>query len=334
MPLSLKKSLLIWLSAALLLSGGALLYPQIRVALMRGIPPGAQPPLTVSRLQGQPSDLQGAFAVDSVDKYVIKREGKEAFSLLLTHYKDGQQERRVLLFPKETQKAGSLLPKPMELRHTLWQEAAKAISQNTPQDALFLSWWDDGQRIHFLSGKDAWLKEPSKQTFNSLLWQPLQANMLLAADSETERLAVMARWLTMDCDQALAEIKQTFGATRPVYLLVTNDLLFRLAELADYGGSRLAFAANSFDTHDNLHGDIARIKQWAQEQGDGNYLVQKEGLRYHVWVPDNGPGNGKNALLVRILPFVNSLKKLPDGLKLVYQSHWGGYLAVYQLSTN
>jgi hydroxylamine oxidation protein HaoB len=67
---------------------------------------------------------------------------------------------------------------------------------------------------------------------------------------------------------------------------------------------------------DNLHGDIGQIKRWTAEQGDGNYLVQKEGLYYHVWVTPKIAGSGK---------------KLPEDLHLVYQSNWGGYLSIYKL---
>jgi hydroxylamine oxidation protein HaoB len=38
-----------------------------------------------------------------------------------------------------------------------------------------------------------------------------------------------------------------------------------------------------------------------------------------------------NSLLVRLLPFVDSLKKLPEHINLVYQSHWGGYLSIYKI---
>jgi hypothetical protein len=43
----------------------------------------------------------------------------------------------------------------------------------------------------------------------------------------------MASWLTMDTEKALAEMHHFFGASQPIYLLITNDLLMRLAEIAD-----------------------------------------------------------------------------------------------------
>jgi hydroxylamine oxidation protein HaoB len=331
--LSLKKGLLSLLCGALLLSGSAMLYYQVKVAFVKDSEDKQTNSdlLSVKLLQGQASDLQGAFSVDSVDSYTIQRDGKEAFSLLLAHYKDGQnQQHRAVLFPK-SKEASSALPNPTGLRQSIWQEAASAISQNTAKDTLIISWWDDGQRTHFLSGREAWVNKPAEQTFISPVWKHLQDNLILASGSDSENLSALARWLTMDSSKALAEMRQKFGTSRPIYLLVTNDLLMRVSELVDYGGAPISLLSRTFQAHDNLHGDIAQIKQWAAEEGNSNYLVQKEGLNYHVWATAKGSETKENSLLVRLLPFVDSLKKLPEGIRLVYQSHWGGYLSVYKL---
>jgi hydroxylamine oxidation protein HaoB len=328
-----KKAVLSSVCGALLFTGSAMLFQQIKIVFFGDGDSRQTNPaeLNFKLLQGQTSDLQGAFSVDSVDNYTFQRDGKDAFSLLLAHYRDAQnQPHRAVLFPKAKQES-SALTNTTELRQTIWHEAGKAISQNTPKDALILSWWDDGQRIHFLSGRDVWVNKPAAQTFISPMWKSLQDNLLLASESGLRQLSDMARWLTMDSGEALAEIQKSFATSRPIYLLVTNDLLMRLGEMADYGGTQLAFSSKTVPAHDNLHGDIAQIKQWAYEQGNGNYLVQKQGLHYHVWAPSKGSLTEKNSLLVRLLPFVDSLKKLPEHVNLVYQSHWGGYLSIYKL---
>ncbi len=330
---NIKNSFLIVISIALLVAGGALFIQQIRIAYFSADTSSqGEPSVKVALLQGQTSDLQGHFSVDSVDNYTIQRNGKDAFSLLLAHYKDGQnQERRVLLFPKNKQETAALIS-PTGIRDTIWQEAASAIKKNTPDDAVILSWWDDGQRIHFLSGREAWISKPSDETFNSPIWNQFKGNLLLATQDEKSKLRQMARWLTMDSDQALAEIRQAFSTEHPLYILATNDLLLRLGEIADYGAAPLTLTTASFPAHDNLHGDIASIREWAGENGTGNYLVQKEGGGYHVWATPRASDSVKRALLVRLLPFVDSLKKLPDSVQLVYQSHWGGYLSIYRLN--
>jgi hydroxylamine oxidation protein HaoB len=104
--------------------------------------------------------------------------------------------------------------------------------------------------------------------------------------------------------------------------------------MTDYGGTPLPLISRTVPAHDNLHSDIAQIKEWASEQGEGNYLVQKEGLNYHLWLTPRSSGMEKRSLLVRLLPFVDSLKKLPDGVHLVYQSNWGGFLSVYKINSD
>lgn len=330
---TIKNSLLTGISIALLITGSALLIPRLKLVFSdKGTFSQADPSLNVALLQGQASDLQGAFTVGSVDNYTIQRNGKDAFSLLLAHYKDElNQERRALLYPKSKQET-VVLTSPTDIRQSIWDEAAAAIKQNTTNDARILSWWDDGQRIHFLSGRETWISRPSEATFKTPVWQQLQDHFLLADEEQKSRLSQMARWLTMDSDKALAEIRQTLGSAQPIYLLVTNDLLLRQGELADYGATPLTFTSTTFSAHENLHGDIAKIREWAGDNGEGNYLVQKEGSGYRVWTTPKEADSVKRSLLVRLLPFVDSLKQLPNGVQLVYQSHWGGYLSIYRLN--
>lgn len=330
---SVQRGLLIAVSGGLLIGGSVLLYRQASIAINPGGLPHQPnlPALNVVQLQGQISDLQGAFPVDSVERFSYQREGKEAFSLLLGHYLDGQgQKRHVVTFPKG-KAADATLPDSGTIRHTVWQEAGAAIKQHAPPNALILSWWDDGQRIHFFCGIDTWLYRPAHVTFSNPIWQPLKASLFLADETEQQRLQQMAHWLTMDYAKSLAEIRKTFGESRPIFIVVTNDLLLRLTELESYGGKHLPLVAINLPAHDNLHGDIAHVKQWAAEAGDGNYLVQKEGLNYQVWATQKNNEPAKQSLLLRLLPFVESLKQSPAGAQLVYQSHWGGYLSIYKV---
>lgn len=333
MAAAVKRGLLLLLSCALLITGGELVFQQSKFAFLQA--PTAQQSgssLNLKIIQGQYSDLQGAFPVGSVENLSFQREGKEAFSLLLASYKDKlNHDRRAILYPKDKMGAG-LMPSPTGLRQSTWEDAVSAIRNNTTEDALFLGWWDDSQRIHFLGGRESWVSNPSAETFVSPFWKNFNDKLLAVIPSERERLISLARWLTMDCDKALTEMRAFFGSSQPIYILVTNDLVHRIGEMADYGGDTLTLTAKIFPVNDNLHGDIARIKQWAAEEGGGNYLVQKEGANYRVWIIPKNAVSTKNTLLIRLLPFVHSLKQLPDHTQLVYQSQWGGYLSIYKLN--
>jgi hydroxylamine oxidation protein HaoB len=327
-----KKARLIFFSGLLILVGASLVIQQANRWYVTGNPKLQTdlPLLNVEHHQGQKSELQGMFPVDSVDRFTVQRNGKDAVVFLLAEYHDLQsQKHQVIQFFKN--KRHTATTDPADIRQQIWQAAGTAIKKNTPENAVFLSWWDDGQRIHYLSGVIAWINKPYTPTFNDPVWQQLKKNFYLADDSEHQRLNQMARWLTMDYANALREIRQTFP-NQPVYILVTSDLLLRRAELADYSGEFLSLYSAFLEAHDSMHGDIAHIKQWASENGDGNYLVQKEGLNYRVWTTPSRSPNVKNTLIVRLLPFIDSLRQTMDNLQLVYQSSWGGYLSIYKLS--
>ncbi|MGR8979292.1 MAG: hydroxylamine oxidation protein HaoB [Gammaproteobacteria bacterium] len=325
---AIRKGLLMVISIVLLATGGAILYQELpHSPSVEAVGAKGSEKLAVRHAPEPQADVQGRFPEQSVERYVFSREGKDLFSLLVVRYQDNAGRiQGSVLFPKDAQDIAS---SPTGLRHDIWQTAADVISRKAPENALFLSWWDDGQRIHYLGGKEAWLHKPAEQSFVGPVWKALQDGLPAASDQERGRLTQMARWLTMDSDKALSEIAEYFGASRPVYLLVSNDLLLHLAELAAYGGERLSVDSKNIPAGNDLHGDIARVKSWAIEAGDGNYLAQKEGNYYRVWTtPD---AKAKNALLVRLLPFIDSLKKLPENVSLVYQSHWSGFLSVYRI---
>lgn len=327
-----KRVLLLTFSSVLLVTGSTLLWQQVKPPTQdAAITPDINA-IVVNQTKVQVDDLSAAFSAESILRLGFQQSGKDVFNLLLAAYRDSNmQARDVLLYPKNPQES-VMLPTPMGQRQSVWQLAAETIKQKAPENALFLSWWDDSQRIHFLTGRETWLSKPGLPTFNSALWKNLQPSVLLASEQEQGSLQQMARWLTMDNDLAIKEISKHFGTTKPIYLLVTNDLLMRLAEFVDYGGTPLAIHSKMVPVSDNLHNDISRIKRWAQEEGDGNYLVQKEGLAYHLWIIPKGAQAEKNSLLVRLLPFIDSLKQLPPNLSPAYLSTWSNYLSIYQLS--
>ncbi len=331
--MTLKKGWLITLSGALLISGSALLWSQLSPLLTFGNTAPQPVSARIQPVDNKAADLTAAaFSAENLKIITFQDDGQDRFELLLVNYKDREQHpRNALLFPKSKQES-VLLPSSTGLRQNIWETAAETIRQKAPEDALFLSWWDDAQRLHFLTSRETWVSKPGSATFNSRFWQTLKSELARASDQDNERLTKLARWLTMDSEQALQEIRLTFGDTKPVYLVVNNDLLMRLPEMADYGGAPLALINKIVPASRNLHGDISGIKQLAQEEGEGNYLIQKEGAAYRLWLTPKQSAREKNTLLVRLLPFVESLKQLPTGIELVYQSHWGGYLSVYRLN--
>ncbi len=268
--------------------------------------------------------IQGAFPVETLARYRVGRESGQ-FELNVAQYRDSQGEAAsAIVFP-----SGGNAQSEAGLRHELWQAAAEAMLTHTDKDALFISWWDDGQRIRFFTGRKPWLDQPAASAFADAAQQEFWRQVGGGFSGDETRLRQFARWLSMDADAALAEMDQSLPKGRAVYWLVCLDDLARLSEIEALSGVRLPFEARSFPPADNIHSQIAEVRRWAGEKGVGSYLVQQlPGGGARVWRITRE--EGVKTLLARLLPFTTSLAKPLEHQALVYQSAWGGYLSVYQ----
>lgn len=261
--------------------------------------------------------FDSAFPADKVIRYAV-RHPDGALTLEAAEYRDaGGQTRRALLPPGGGRDS-----------FAAWREAARAIRRHTADNALFLAWWDNGQRVHFFAGREAWAAAPLAGAFpdprQGAFWR--QAAGELAADPRP--LTELARWLTMDADAALREMDLRLPREREVYFLVATDDLARLGEIEALAGTSLPLETRIFPGGGNFHGLIAQVKRWAQERGDGNYLVQP--------LPDGDvrawrtrETQGDRLLLTRLLPFTASLTHPLEGLELTFRSE-DAYLSVYR----
>lgn len=259
-------------------------------------------------------------------RYQVSQGDRATLQLDVAEYLNAQkQPSRAIVFraPEGTGRNDA------KLRHDLWQEAINAIREHSPADALFLSWWDNGQRISYGSGRETWSAAPSRALYRDSSERSLWNEVAGGYADDDATLRQLARWLAMDADQALADMQTRFRG-RPVYVLVCLDDLARLAEIeALLGGGNLTFEAGLFPAAENLHAQIAAVKRWAAEGGTGNYLVQQlSSGDTRAW--RIATEQGANSLLARLLPFTSSLAKPLDRLHLVYQSAWGGYLSIYR----
>lgn len=305
---------------ALLLAGGAtLLYDLFG-------PEFSYEEAPVPAAEWAAMEPRGAFPVTALTRYTLHQGDGVSVPLTVADYRDGRnQDQRVTLYPP---KAGNTAAR---LRHDLWRAAGETIIRHTDDNALFLAWWDDAQRIRFLAGRDTWLDRPAAAAFPNgaerSLWEKVGGGFA-AVPAPSRRLA---RWLTMETGAALEEMKAELPADRPVYLLVCLDDLARLGEIEALTGVRLPFEAARFPGSD-LHGQIAAVQQWARQDVDqASYLVQQiPGAGVRAWRLTTP--QGRDTLLARLLPFSTSLARPLPQLQAVYQSGWGSYLTIYALN--
>lgn len=270
-------------------------------------------------------ELRGHFPVERILRYRLERD-QASISLDVVEYRDEHNttKRAIVYLPaKEARSSGG------NPRQTLWNEALAALDTHAPADALFMTAWDNGQRIHFATGREVWLAKPVASAYANaeerLLWQTVAGGM----EKDDGKARRMARWLTLDADTALAEMATVLPKDKPHYFLICLDDLARLAEIETLSGTRLPFEARIFPAADNLHAQIAAVKRWASETKTGAYLVQPliDGA-VRAWRINDEAGAG--TLLARLLPFTTSLTQPLRSLERVYQSGWGGYLTIYR----
>jgi hydroxylamine oxidation protein HaoB len=265
-----------------------------------------------------------AGAADRLLRYRVSRGKDAALVLDVAEYRDSHDRpARAMVYPAST------APGDAGLRHDLWQEAMAAIRTHTPADALFLGWWDNGQRVAYASGRPVWAGAPAAELYPDAGQRSLWRELAGGFAENPANLKQLASWLLLDADAALAEMAAQFPG-RSVYLLICLDDLARLTEIETAGGVMAGIETRLFPPAANLHRQIAAVRQWTAAEGTGNYLVQRLGSgstrAWRIARPE-----ATRSLLARLLPFTRSLAEPLHGATLVYQSAWGAYLSIYRL---
>jgi len=278
--------------------------------------------------------LETFFTIDDIKRYTISITDGMYYDLTVASYTGSGAEQRqaVVYLPAEKDDEGKVLNKeavPAQFRYEKWLSASDAINTYTENDSLFVSFWDNAQRVHLFTGRDNWVALPAKEAYmerEHALWRAIAGGF-----DRQGRSAKFSQLLLTDAGAALEELKRELPQGRDHYLLLSTDDLSHVQELARMNGRGLPLETRLFPADADLHNSISWVKQWAQEdEGTGSYLAQSISDRsIRVWrITDK---SFENTLLARLLPFSTSLDMSIEGAKLVYQSDWGGYISIYQL---
>ncbi|MFN2135569.1 MAG: hypothetical protein ACK2UK_06415 [Candidatus Promineifilaceae bacterium] len=278
--------------------------------------------------------LKSFFTIDDVKRYTITITDDMNYDLTVASYMGSEQEQRhaVIYLPAKKDDEGKVVDRekvPVQFRYEQWLSASEAINKYTKSDSLFVSFWDNAQRIHLFTGRDNWVTLPAEDAYmedEHALWQEIAGGF-----DHQGRSAKFSQLLLMDMGEALQELQKELPQGRDHYLLLSTDDLSHVQEIARMTGRGLPLETRLFPADADLHETISQVKQWAQEgEGTGSYLAQSISERsIRVWrITDE---SFENTLLARLLPFSSSLDRSIEGAKLVYQSDWGGYISIYQL---
>lgn len=240
---------------------------------------------------------------------------------------DGRIEN-VTLYPHSKESSSVDVSNP---RMSLWSNVAQAISTHASSNALYLTWWDNAQRIHFLTGEATWPRLPAAESLSNLPWSDFWKRAAGGISEDPEPARKLAHWLTMDAELALQAIRADKTLSKNIYLLTCVDDLARLGEIERLAGVSIPLEVRYFPAGEDLHAQIKEVRRWASETSEGaNYLVQPVvGGGVRAWRVTRSEGS--NLLLTRLLPFSKSLENPLEGVRLVYQSHWGAYISIHEL---
>ncbi|MCX8048183.1 MAG: hypothetical protein N3A55_00795 [Methylohalobius sp.] len=255
-----------------------------------------------------PGDLVSHYPPTGFERLEIRHSlaGKQ-LTLYLAHYQDASGAPRQ-----------AMLPEPKSRQWQAWMELAQVLHTLEP-DALLLTWWDNGQRVDFLSGRAVWALKPPREAFSPRerpLWLKLSGGF-----EDSEKLIQLAKWWGKDSTQALQEIARL---GQPIYFLVSSQDLARAEEIERLAEGTLPLEMRIFPTTSHLHSQIAAVQRWAQETGS-RYLPQRAPGGIIAWRLKKAPAT----LLLRLLPFLPPLDQAADSLKLIYQSP-DRYLTLYR----
>ena len=270
------------------------------------------------------------FTIDELVEYQINRGTTESFELTVAKYKNAVgKSHHAIVFPNSKDTKIPVLDLD-NLRSRSWQQTTQAIAKHVDPNSLFLTWWDNAQRLDLITGSNTWVSAPIADIYpdedTKAIWSAISGGF----DTNTTKLNQLANWLLMDAASAINDIKKTIASDQKTYFLVSIDDLARLQEISAISNKKPAIDSRVFYTGNNIHTQISGVKQWAKADGTGSYLIQPlPGIGVRAWrILDKA---SENLLLIKLLPFTHSLEQPLETVKLVFQSEWGGYLSVFQL---
>ncbi|MCI0655428.1 MAG: hypothetical protein L0Y39_13300 [Methylococcaceae bacterium] len=276
--------------------------------------------------------VESHFPIRRIDRIAVSSDKGHPFPLDVAYYRNrADQPRQALIFlPAELTgtSPGAITSDLNSLRWQAWLDASQRLRDPASGNKLFMSWWDNAQRIDLLSGAKTWLDAPVGEAFEHRqldFWRHVSGGF----GQHSERSKQLATWFLSDAEQALQAIEKAVDQTSDLFFVVTIDDLARLSEMRALSGKPAPFETRVFHAEENLHRLISSVKRWVREKGNGSYLVQYlAGSGARIWRITSV--EGERTLLARLLPFTSSLAKPLENLELVHRSDWSAYLSIYR----
>ena len=280
--------------------------------------------------------LQARFHIEGMSRFVVSVGDSLTYAVNVAQYRDAENTpRRAIVYLPEDRAETTLLsgPDPYRVRLDAWSDLSRVVMKHTDEQAVFVGWWDNMQRLHLHTGRRGLPRLPDARGYplpeQRGLWESVAGGFV-----QNDSLSCLSERLLDDADKALAGIGDCAWGDEsgPVHLLVSTDDLSRIQEISYLAGRAIPLETRVFSSEGDIHGVVTSVNSWAGEgDGTGSYLVHAApGFAVRAWrVTDDA---FEDSLLVRLLPFSSSLERgAPQHARLVYQSAAGAYLSIYEL---
>jgi len=280
-------------------------------------------------------EVDSLFSIESLERFVIDGPGADEQKMFVAEYQADGEERRAIVYPVPIQSEGksdaSDEKKEHRYRREKWQFLSAAVKEHSNDSDRFITYWDNAQRLRLFTGRAAVPELPAESAYPSAeeksLWRRIAGGF-----GKEEQLVTFAQCLVRRSEDAKECLSPLFTNAGDNYILVSTDDMAHIQEISRLAGRSLPLETRLFSTDSDLHGRIRQVREWAREgEGTGSYMLQPVDANYvRAWrIIDPA---FEESLLAGLLPFTSSADKDFADLKLVFQSDWGGYLSLYQIT--
>jgi hydroxylamine oxidation protein HaoB len=277
--------------------------------------------------------IDSHLPVDALERFVIESADAQELEMFVAEYSADNKKRRAIVYPIPVDNEGDTRAdneKKHRYRQEKWQFLTAAVKKHTKDSDRFITYWDNAQRLHLLTGRMAVPAQPVEKAYSSTeekaFWRKVGGGF-----SEEEELAVFAQCLVGKASDAQSCLSRLYTDAGDNYILMSADDMAHIQEISRLAGQGLPLETRLFSTDSELHGQIRQVREWAREgEGTGSYMLQPIDEKFvRAWrIIDPA---FEDSLLASLLPFTTAAEKELAGLKVVFQSDWGGYLSLYQV---
>lgn len=279
-------------------------------------------------------DINSHFPIESLDRFLINGPEDQGLELFVAEYSADNEKRRAIIFPVPAQNEEATNARDKKRHHQYrqekWQFLSDTVKKHTKDSDRFITYWDNAQRLHLLTGRMAIPEKPIEKAFSNAneksFWEKIGNGF-----SDQEQLVIFAQCLIGKATDAKPCLSQLYTDAGDNYILMSADDMARIQEISLLTDQGLPLETRLFSTDSDLHGQVRQVREWAREgEGTGSYMLQPINEKFvRAWrIID---ADFEDSLLASLLPFTTAAEKEFTDLKLVFQSDWGGYLSLYQI---